>query len=118
MRLQRREFLAVLGGALFPFAAHAQEPGRVYRLGIVIPATRESIAGFFDELRMAGFVEGQNLTVTGFYSVPGDKSDDAIAAVVKTCARCHSWRPGDLCTQIACRDADDPARLHERGSRR
>ena len=32
---------------------------------------------------MAGFVEGQNLTVTGFYSVPGDKSDDAIAAVVK-----------------------------------
>ena len=32
---------------------------------------------------MAGFVESQNLTVTGFYSVPGDKSDDAIAAVVK-----------------------------------
>jgi putative tryptophan/tyrosine transport system substrate-binding protein len=83
MSLQRREFLAVLGGALFPFAAHAQEPGRVYHLGIVVPTTRESIAGFFDELRMAGFVEGQNLTVTGFYSVPGDKSDDAIAAVVK-----------------------------------
>ena len=49
MSLRRREFLAVLGGTLFPFAAHAQEPGRVYHLGIVIPATRESIAGFFDE---------------------------------------------------------------------
>ena len=83
MSLRRRDVLTVLGGALFPFAAQAQEPGRVYRLGIVIPATREFIAGFFDELRMAGFVEGQNLTVTGFYSVPGDKSDDAIAAVVK-----------------------------------
>jgi len=83
MRLRRREFLAALGGALLPVAAQAQEPGRVYRLGIVIPATRESIAGFFDELRMAGFVEGQNLGVTGFYSVPGDNSDDAIAAVVK-----------------------------------
>ena len=83
MSLRRREFLAVLGGAFIPLAAHAQEPGRVYHLGIVIPATRESIAGFFDELRMAGFVEGQNLTVTGFYSVPGDKSDDAIATVVK-----------------------------------
>jgi putative ABC transport system substrate-binding protein len=83
MSLRRREFLTALGGTLFPFAAHAQEPGRVYRLGVVIPATRESIAGFFDELRMAGFVEGQNLTVTGFYSVPGDKSDDAIATVVK-----------------------------------
>ena len=84
MSFRRREFLAALGGALLPFtSAQAQEAGRVYRLGIVIPASRESIAGFFDELRMAGFVEGQNLTVTGFYSVPGDKSDDAIAAVVK-----------------------------------
>jgi putative ABC transport system substrate-binding protein len=83
MRLRRREFLTVVGGALFPFAAHAQEPGRVYRLGIVIPATRESIAGFFDELQLAGFVEGRNLSITGFYSVPGDKSDDAIAAVVR-----------------------------------
>jgi putative tryptophan/tyrosine transport system substrate-binding protein len=82
MSLRRREFLTALGGALLPIAAHAQEPGRVYRLGIVIPATRESIAGFFDELRIAGFVEGQNLTVTGFYSVPGDNSDDAIATVV------------------------------------
>jgi len=83
MSLRRRELLTALGGALLPFAAHAQEPGRVYRLGIVIPATRESIAGFFEELRLAGFIEGRNLTVTGFYSVPGDKSDDAIAIVVK-----------------------------------
>ena len=82
MSLRRRDVLTVLGGALFPFAVQAQEAGRVYHLGIVIPATRESIAGFFDELRMAGFVEGQNLTITGFYSVPGDKSDDAIATVV------------------------------------
>lgn len=83
MSLRRREFLLGIGGALIPFAARAQEAGRTYHLGIVIPASRESIAGFFDELRMAGFVEGQNLTITGFYSVPGDKSDDAIAAVVK-----------------------------------
>lgn len=83
MSLRRREFLAALGGALVPFGVQAQEAGRTYRLGIVIPASRESIAGFFDELRMAGFIEGQNLAVTGFYSVPGDKSDDAIAAVVK-----------------------------------
>jgi putative ABC transport system substrate-binding protein len=83
MSLRRRDVLTIVGGALFPFTAHAQSAGRVYHLGIVIPATRQSIAGFFDELRMAGFVEGQNLTVTGFYSVPGDKSDDAIAAVVK-----------------------------------
>jgi putative ABC transport system substrate-binding protein len=83
MSLRRRDVLTVLGGALFPFSAHAQDAGRIYRLGIVIPASRESIAGFFEELRMAGFVEGQNLTVTGSYSVPGDKSEDAIAAVVK-----------------------------------
>jgi putative ABC transport system substrate-binding protein len=82
--LRRREFLAALGtGVIAPLAVRAQEPGRVYRLGIVIPATRESIAGFFDELRIAGFVEGQNLAVTGFYSVPGDNSADAIAAIIK-----------------------------------
>jgi putative ABC transport system substrate-binding protein len=84
MSLRRREVLAAIGGvALLPLAARAQEAGRIYRLGIVIPASRESIAGFFDELRIAGFIDGQNLAVTGFYSVPGDKNDDEIAAVVK-----------------------------------
>jgi putative tryptophan/tyrosine transport system substrate-binding protein len=83
--MHRRAFMATLGGAAaLPFAARAQEPGRLYRLGVLIPATRESIAPFFDELRIAGFVEGQNLVVTGYYSVPGKPNADQIAAVINS----------------------------------
>ncbi len=84
MRLpaSRREFLAALGGAaIWPAFAHGQEAGRLYRLGVMIPATRASVAGFFDELRMAGFVEGQNLAVTGFYSVPAENAEQIKAVI-------------------------------------
>ena len=60
--MNRREFMAAIGSvALSPVAAHAQEAGRIYRLGVLIPATRASVEPFFDELRISGFVEGQNL---------------------------------------------------------
>lgn len=84
-RIQRRQFISVLGGAaLLPFAARAQEAGRIYRLGILIPATRASIEPFFDELRLNGFTEGQNLTVTGSYSVRAEAIADSVADLMKT----------------------------------
>src|SRR5262249_38395735 len=49
----------------WPFAAMAQQAGRTYRLGCLLPATRDvpvNVA-FFEELRRRGFIEGQNLTV-------------------------------------------------------
>jgi hypothetical protein len=72
--MDRRKFITALGAAavLRP-AARAQDAGRIYRRGLLVPATRASIAPFFDELRINGFVEGQNLVVTGRYSVPGSK---------------------------------------------
>jgi putative ABC transport system substrate-binding protein len=83
--MNRREFIASIAGvALSSRAAQAQEAGRVYRLGILIPATRPSIEPFFDELRTAGFVEGQNLVVTGRYSVPAEQIAEATATVLKT----------------------------------
>jgi len=82
--MNRREFVASISGiALSPLAAHAQEAGRLYRLGVLIPASRESIAPFFDELRINGFVEGQNLVVTGRYSVPAEQIADAVTALMK-----------------------------------
>src|SRR6516165_11036979 len=68
--MRRRDFITVLGGAAagWPLAVRAQEPGRTYRLGFMVPHSPDapSIVAFFDELRIAGFIEGQNLFV-----VPG-----------------------------------------------
>jgi len=62
----RREFITLIGGAAAgPFAAMAQEAGRTYRLGVLLPFTRDLPANvaFFNEVRSRGFIEGQNLTV-------------------------------------------------------
>jgi putative ABC transport system substrate-binding protein len=83
--MNRREFMAAIGSiALSPVAAHAQEAGRLYRLGVLIPATRASVEPFFDELRISGFVEGQNLIVTGAYSVRAEQIADSTAALLQT----------------------------------
>src|ERR1700692_88427 len=83
--MNRREFISCFRRvALLTITAHAQEAGRIYRLGLLIPATRVSIAPFFDELRINGFVEGQNLVVTGRYSVPAEQIADSAATLVKT----------------------------------
>ena len=64
--MRRREFIALLGASVtWPFAATAQQAGRTYRLGCLLPLTRDAPVNvaFFDELRRRGFIEGQNLTV-------------------------------------------------------
>jgi putative tryptophan/tyrosine transport system substrate-binding protein len=64
--MRRRDFILAGGAALtWPFAAAAQEPGRTYRLGGLSIGSRRAPywLGAFDELRKAGFVEGQNLAV-------------------------------------------------------
>src|SRR3984893_11196089 len=67
--MNRRGFMTLLGGeaAAWPLAGRAQEPGRTYRLGglTVQPRTAAHYVAVFDELRRAGFVEGQNLVVAG-----------------------------------------------------
>ena len=50
----------------WPFAALAQQPGRMYRLGLVSPVECEDqpiTVGFAEELRPLGFVKGQNFTI-------------------------------------------------------
>jgi hypothetical protein len=64
--MRRREFIALVGAcAAWPFAALAQEPGRTYRLGCLLPLTRDAPVNvaFLEEFRRRGFVEGQNFIV-------------------------------------------------------
>src|SRR6516165_8825196 len=82
--MRRRDLILLLAdGAAFLFgtAALAQEPGRIYRLGMLSDVPREdpSMEAAFDELRRSGFVEGQNLRVEGSFSI-GDEETAEVAA--------------------------------------
>ena len=86
--LKRREFITLLGGAAagWPLAAPAQEVGRTYRLGFVLPIGRQTppVVAFFDELRLNGFIEGTNLaTFAGSFGPEGSTPAERAATVVK-----------------------------------
>jgi putative tryptophan/tyrosine transport system substrate-binding protein len=64
--MRRRKFITLLGGAAaWPLAARAQQAGRTYRLGCLLPTPRDTPrnVAFFGELRRRGFIEGENLTL-------------------------------------------------------
>jgi putative ABC transport system substrate-binding protein len=64
----------------------AQERNRVNRLGFLIPTPRDrpSIAAFFDELRIEGFIEGQNLEILpGGFDVRDEQIAELATALVK-----------------------------------
>ena len=72
--MRRREFIGNLIGTAvaWPLAASAQQPGKVYRIAIVVPSVpvkemnetgNSRFKALFGELRRLGYIEGQNLTV-------------------------------------------------------
>jgi ABC-type uncharacterized transport system substrate-binding protein len=86
--MRRREFITLLGGAvaIWPLGVRAQESGRTYRLGFLVPSPKDSqpMAAFFDELRRAGFIEQQNLEI-----LPGgfDSSSEKLAELAGALAK-------------------------------
>ena len=85
--MRRREFIKLIGGtaAIWSLTARAQESGRIYRLGVINGAPRVSprIVAFFDELKGAGFVEGQNLKVVGGFDLRENQFAEAAASFAK-----------------------------------
>ncbi|MBH5398735.1 ABC transporter substrate-binding protein [Bradyrhizobium sp. CNPSo 4010] len=104
MMLPRRAVLATLGAATLVASSlgWAQEAGRTYRLGFVVPSPRSE--GFwtilFDELRRAGFVEGGNLQVVGEFGVTPGRADAVAGAAVKAGADVI-FTAGPECTRAA-----------------
>jgi putative ABC transport system substrate-binding protein len=87
--VKRRDFIAVLGGALpWPVAARAQQASKTYRIGVLGgapgPIMVAAFQGFRDELRKAGFNESQNLTIDWR---PGNQDASAFSANVAEMVR-------------------------------
>ena len=79
--MKRREFVALVGGAVAsPLVARAQQPPVVYRIGYLgtsrIPYLIEAL---HSGLRELGYVEGRNLKVEYRFG-GGDESLDVLAA--------------------------------------
>jgi hypothetical protein len=56
--MRRREFIALVDASVtWPFAAMAQQAGRTYHLGCLLPTPRNEYLAFFDGLRRRGFIE-------------------------------------------------------------
>jgi putative tryptophan/tyrosine transport system substrate-binding protein len=59
---------------------------RVYRLGVLIPSARQTppVVAFFDELRLNGFIEGQNLEVIpGGFDIRNEQVAEQVATILK-----------------------------------
>src|SRR6516162_1471283 len=68
--MRRREFIALLGGAAtgWPLPASAQQPAKVWRIGILgpsrdTPTTAAQYQAFLAELKALGYNEGKNFTI-------------------------------------------------------
>jgi putative ABC transport system substrate-binding protein len=78
--MKRREFITLLGGAAaWPFAARAQQPVKIYRLGYLAPARiPHLIDALLTGLRELGYVEGKNIKIE--YRYGGTATLDELAA--------------------------------------
>jgi ABC-type uncharacterized transport system substrate-binding protein len=69
--MQRREFIALLGGAAaaLPLAARAQQPERMRRVGVLLnfasrdPAAQELNSAFLQSLQQLGWTDGRNVRI-------------------------------------------------------
>ena len=74
--MTRREFTTLLGGAAmaWPLAAHAQQPGKIPRIGIIDDSLHWN--AFRHGLRDLGYLEGQNIAFDYAY---GDGAPERLA---------------------------------------
>src|SRR3954453_14349370 len=68
--MRRREFLAALGSAAtWPLAVHAQQPNRMRRIGMLLPAAADDaeyqawVGAFHQALALLGWTIGSNVRI-------------------------------------------------------
>jgi putative tryptophan/tyrosine transport system substrate-binding protein len=77
--MKRREFITLVGGAAaWPLAAHAQQPDRMRRIGVLMAwpesdrEARSEFASFAQELKKLGWAENGNLRTDTRWWIPTD----------------------------------------------
>ena len=79
-QIERRKFLATLGGAAaaWPLAARAQQPDRMRRIGVLMGYAESDldvqahIAAFREGLQKLGWTEGRNIQIDTHWAAPDD----------------------------------------------
>jgi putative ABC transport system substrate-binding protein len=79
-QIERRKFLATLGGAAagWPLAARAQQPDRMRRIGVLMGyiesdlEVQAHIAAFREGLQKLGWTEGRNIQIDTRWAAPDD----------------------------------------------
>ncbi|MGB6816961.1 MAG: ABC transporter substrate-binding protein, partial [Pseudolabrys sp.] len=69
--MRRREFITLIGGAAaaWPFAVRAQQPERMRRIGILLPAAADNtefqawVGSFLQGLQQLGWTIGRNVQI-------------------------------------------------------
>jgi putative tryptophan/tyrosine transport system substrate-binding protein len=69
--MRRREFITLVGGVAvaWPLAARAQQPERIRRIGVLLPATsddpvfQDRVGAFLQELALLGWTIGRNVRI-------------------------------------------------------
>jgi len=126
--MRRRDFIAGLrGAAAWPFAARAQQPERMRRVGVLAPfiekdpESQVNFSAFKRRLAELGWIEGGNLTID--YRFASDSTEqirvaaeELVAAVPNpACSLVTSDRSSAIWHEAVCGSGNGRAR--SRGSR-
>jgi putative ABC transport system substrate-binding protein len=87
--MKRREFITLLSSVVaWPLAARAQQPGTVYRIGLLTtssPSGAAVIDAFLQRLQELGYIEGRNLVIERRY--PSEEKVDRLAELAAELVR-------------------------------
>jgi putative tryptophan/tyrosine transport system substrate-binding protein len=86
--MRRRDFIGAISGAalVLPCGAGAQQAGKVWRIGIVVPGTGEqhefSVQALEQRLAELGYVQGRNIALLQrLTEARPEKIEDAVASL-------------------------------------
>ena len=112
INIRRRELIAALGGAAaWPFAARAQQPGRVWHIGFLSGVSRsaasDTYAAFVQGMGELGYVEGKDFVIE-WRSVEGKY--ERIPEIATELVGCDRHCPDRRSSYFEANDHRDPDR--------